>query len=97
MEFILLSIAAIWILAYFKAHRLIWTGFFALLFSLWMIAGGGLTGVRLFISILFVAAAIIINVPIFRRSVVIEPVFALEAYEALFACLNSVLLAVVQP
>jgi acyl-CoA dehydrogenase len=77
MAFIIPGVAAIWILAYFRAHRLIWTGAFALLLGFQMFGGPGLTGMWWFVWLLFLATAGIVNVAGIRRSLLMKPLFRL--------------------
>jgi acyl-CoA dehydrogenase len=77
MAFIILWIAAIWVLTYFRASLEVWTGIFALLLGLWTFIGRGSPIVFGLIWLAFLAAALILNLPTFRRAIVIKPFFLL--------------------
>lgn len=77
MAFIILSVAAIWLLAYFRANLPVWTGMFALLLSLWMFAGARFTGIVWLAWLCLLGAAAIVNVPGMRRALLMKPLFLL--------------------
>jgi acyl-CoA dehydrogenase len=77
MAYIILGGAAVWILAYFRAHRLIWTGAFALLLGFRMSGSAGLGGIWWFVWIFFLAAAGIANVAVIRRFLFMKPLYRL--------------------
>jgi acyl-CoA dehydrogenase len=73
-----LSVAAIWLAAYFRANLPAWTGMFALLLSLWMFTGGRFTGIAAWLVWLcFLGAAAIVNVGGMRRALLMKPLFLL--------------------
>jgi acyl-CoA dehydrogenase len=71
---LVLSVAAIWVLAYFQANLPVWTGMFALLMSLWMFTSGRFTGI---VWLCFLGAAAIVHVPGMRRALLMKPLFLL--------------------
>jgi acyl-CoA dehydrogenase len=75
MVFIALAAAATWLLAYFRASLLVWTGGFAALLIIGMLHCGGFTGIWAFALILFTTAALIANVSIIRRAFIMRPLF----------------------
>jgi acyl-CoA dehydrogenase len=77
MAFIVLSVAAIWLLAYFRASLQIWTGSCALLLGLWMFIGGEFTDMWRLVWMLFLAAAVVVNVPGIRRAFLMRPLLLL--------------------
>jgi acyl-CoA dehydrogenase len=76
MAFIILSVAAFWILAYYRASLLVWTGIFALLLGLWMFTSLGFTGLWWLLWMFFLVAAAIVNVSALRRFFLIKPFFS---------------------
>jgi acyl-CoA dehydrogenase len=77
MVFILISVAAICVMAYMRANLPVWTGIFYLLLISWMFNSGKLAGTGWLVALLFLAVAVLINVPYARRSFIIKPVFLL--------------------
>lgn len=77
MAYIVLAFAAIWLLSYFRARLPAWTGAFALLLGLWTFFSGRYTGVWWLAWLLFLAAAVVVNVPGVRRTLLVKPIFAL--------------------
>ncbi len=77
MTFIILGMAAIWLLAYFRAKLLVWTCAFALLLGLWTITGGRYAGICLVVWPLFAAFAVILNTPALRRTLLMKPLYSL--------------------
>jgi acyl-CoA dehydrogenase len=77
MVTIALAGAAICLLAYWRASLAAWTGSLAVLLSLWIFRNGGFTGDWKILWIIFAAAALVINVPGMRRTVLMKPLFLL--------------------
>lgn len=77
MAFIVLTLASIWLLALFRARLPVWTGAFALILALWTYTGGRYTDVWQIAWLLFLAAAVIVNVPGLRRTLLMRPIFSL--------------------
>ena len=71
MSFIILSVATVWLLAYNRGNLLAWTGTFALLLSLRTFGARGLTGLGWLVWLAFLAAAVIVNVPLMRRALLL--------------------------
>jgi acyl-CoA dehydrogenase len=78
MVFLILLVAATVLLIHFRANLLIWTIIFALLLGFWMFFEGMYGSVGSWIVwLLFLVAAVILNVPGMRRALIIKPVFHL--------------------
>jgi len=77
MAFIILSVAAVWLLAYNRGNLLAWTGTFALLLGLRTFAVRELSGLGWLVWLFFLAAAVIVNVPVMRRALFMKPIFLL--------------------
>jgi acyl-CoA dehydrogenase len=73
MVCIILAIAAIWTLAYWRASLQVWTGVLTLLLGLRMFTDGGITGLWLLAWSVFLAAAVLVNTPCIRRRLIMMP------------------------
>ena len=77
MAYLILVVVTIWLLSFFRARLPVWTGAFALILGLWTFYGGRHTGIWWLAWLLFLAGAVVVNVPDLRRSLLIKPVLAL--------------------
>lgn len=78
MVFLILLLALIVLLVHFRANLMIWTIGLALLSGLWMFLGGIYDRHGLWVVwLIFLIAAIILNVPVIRRSLLIKHVVLL--------------------
>ncbi|MCM2359503.1 MAG: acyl-CoA dehydrogenase [Geobacteraceae bacterium] len=77
MTFFILTMAAIWLLAYFRARLPLWTGAFALLLGLWTYTAGRYTDVSWLVWLLFLSAAVSVNVTALRRPLLMRPLLAM--------------------
>jgi acyl-CoA dehydrogenase len=75
MAFIVLWVAAIWLLAYFRANLLTWTASCAFLLAVCIFTGDIFTDIGWLLAWLFVAVAAIVNVPGMRRFLITGPLF----------------------
>ncbi len=78
MIFLLLLIALIVLLVHFRSNLIVWTVGLALLLGLWLFIGETNTGFGWgTVCLVFLAAAVVLNVPGLRRTFLIKPVFLL--------------------
>ncbi len=77
MAYIILALAAGWLLSLFRAKLPVWTGAFALILGLWTFFSGRYTGIWWLAWLLFLAAAAIANVAGLRRSLLMKPILAM--------------------
>ena len=74
---LLLTLLAIWSLAYFKAKLPVWTAVFAVLLALAMFTGNPESPFWRLIWLIFLAAAVVLNVPAIRRHLISKPLLSI--------------------
>jgi acyl-CoA dehydrogenase len=77
MMTLVLAIIVIWLLAYFRARLIVWTGGLAAILGVWTYAVGRYTGICWPVWLLFLLAAVCVNVPALRRTLLSGPLFTL--------------------
>ena len=75
--YIILALAAGWVLAFFRARLPVWTGAYALLLGLWTFFSGRYMGIWWLAWLLFLVAAVILNITDLRRPLLMRPLFSL--------------------
>jgi acyl-CoA dehydrogenase len=74
---LLLTLLAIWTLAYFRAKLPVWTGVIAVLLALAMYTGNPASPLWRLMWFIFLAAAVVLNLPALRRHLVSKPLLSL--------------------
>jgi acyl-CoA dehydrogenase len=74
---LILAIIVIWLLAYFRARLIVWTGGVAAILGVWTYAVGRHTGIWWIVWLVFLLAAVCVNVPALRRTLLSWPLFTL--------------------
>jgi acyl-CoA dehydrogenase len=77
MTYLILALAAAWMLALVRAKLPVWTGVFALLIGLWTYFSGRYTGIWWLVWLIFLAAAVVLNVTALRRALLMKPLYLL--------------------
>jgi acyl-CoA dehydrogenase len=72
---LLLTIAAIWAMAYFRAKLPVWTAVFALLLALATYTSNLSVVLWVFVWLIFLAVAVIVNAPVLRQRLISKPLF----------------------
>lgn len=72
---LLLALAAIWALAYFRARLPVWTAVLAVLLALWSVLGHSGTMLQIVVWLLFAIVSTLVNVTSLRRQLISRRVY----------------------